>query len=98
MLIGILRIVQNVHCFYSHTMHAVFCAHDQFQHQQHAVQYYSIPEMCPRGQVRGLGLGSEVLGLGLLPLEAWPWKSSITNFSFGLSYCLHFSVNELMKV
>ena len=35
-----------------------------------------------------------------LALEAWPWpwKSSITTFSFGLSYCLHFSVNELMKV
>ena len=31
-------------------------------------------------------------------IEAWPWKSRITTFSAGLSYCLHFSANELMKV
>ena len=51
-------------------------------------------------QVIGLGLGRQVLGLGPEPLalEAWLSKSSITTFSFGLSYCLHFSVNELMTV
>ena len=53
-------------------------------------------------QVLGLGLSRQVLGLGLkllaLPLDRGLALESITTFSFGLSYCLHFSVNELMKV
>ena len=66
--------------------------------------------MCPRGQVVGLedprgqnamalALDSAIKSLALaLEVWPWPWQSSITTFPFGLIFCLHFSVNELMKV
>jgi len=47
--------------------------------------------------IKSLALALAVKSLASSPWP-WPWKSSITTFSFGLSYCLHFSVNELMKV
>ena len=60
----------------------------------------------PRGSSRtechGLGLDHQVIGLGLrrqvLGLEPLALEIKFTTFSFALNYCLHSSVNELMKV